>query len=86
MIQIIGFLGCAYLLIKGLELLGRASRYAPEIPFTENMSPEDRKTSQRDARGQEMTYVAAWSAIVAAVLFAVWLYVQGSAIPTPPYG
>jgi hypothetical protein len=78
MLQIIGFLGCAYLFVKGLELLGLASRHAPEVPFSEGMSPEDRKSSDRESRGQDVTASAGWLAIIAAAGFAIWLLAQGN--------
>lgn len=80
MVQILGFLGCAYLFIKGLELLGRASRYDAPIRWVKrgSLPEEERKAAEWDARGHGQTYLAGLLAIVASIVFALWLLAQGS--------
>jgi hypothetical protein len=77
MLQIMGYLGCAYLLVKSLELFGLAERYRTKQGWVEGMAGEEAKAWEYSRRGRALTLTAASLALIASLLFALWLYNQG---------
>ena len=67
MLQIIGWLGCLYLIVKGLEIAGNASSYKPQVVDPEKM--ELRSPAS----------VAIVLAFAGAIGLAWWLGAQGGA-------
>lgn len=77
MLQIIGYLGCAYLFVKSLELFGLAERYRSEQAWVEGMVGEEAKAWEFARRGRGLTITAGSMALIASIVFAIWLYNQG---------
>lgn len=67
MLQIIGWLGCLYLFVKGLEIAGSASSYQPSIADSEKLEM------------RTPTLLAILLAVAGSLGFALWLAAQGSA-------
>ena len=80
MLQIVGLLGCAYLFVKAMELFGRADRYRPTARGRNwrDLSPEEKAAWKWEARGMGTTSAAAVVALIAAMIFALWLIVAGA--------
>lgn len=68
MLQIIGWLGCVYLVVKALSIAGSSDSYRPDParPGEEKM--------------RTLAFWACAIAWVAAFVFALWILIQGGAI------
>jgi hypothetical protein len=82
LLQIIGFLGCLYLFLKGFELLGRAARYSPPLRGVKlrDLPDEERKHVEWEWRGYSQTRAAGIIAIAGSVLFTLLLIGQGNEV------
>lgn len=84
MLQIIGFLGCVYLLTKALELFGRAAR-SKTIQLSaeewDQLTPDEQNAVRWEQRGRLSILIGAWVATVAVPIFIIWLIVQGNQFP-----
>jgi len=80
MLQIVGLLGCAYLIVKAIELFGRADRYrpTPRGRSWNDLSREEKAAWKWEARGMGTTKAAGIVAVFAAIIFAWWLIAAGA--------
>lgn len=91
MLQILGWLGCLYLFVKGLEIIGDQTN---RVKTWDQLVAEEtfRRTGKGtvpnppETRRPLVLHVAAWTAIIGAVVFAFMLSAQASQISTaqPP--